>query len=44
MFARKIFRFVLSLLAVALSCLPTMAQHYTVSGYVTDAVAEETTT
>ena len=42
MFVRKIFRLVLSLLAVALSCLPTMAQHYTVSGYVTDAVAEET--
>ena len=42
MFARKIFRLVLSLLAVALSCLPTIAQHYTVSGYVTDAVAEET--
>ena len=42
MFAKKIFHRVLPLLMVILLCAPMVAQHYTVSGYVTDAVAEET--
>ena len=32
----------IALLWVALLCTPLTAQHYTVSGYVTDAAAEET--
>lgn len=32
----------LALLWVALLCTPLVAQRYTVSGYVTDAAAEET--
>ena len=42
MLARKIFYRVLPLLVAIFSCAPMVAQHYTVSGYVTDAVAEET--
>lgn len=42
MFGRCIYRRVSFLLVMALLCVPLMARHFTVSGYVTDALAEET--